>query len=127
MAKVALVETAPPESAPAAPARAGKGKLIVIVVLLLVLAGGGFAAWKFLIQKADDPSAEKLVAQQPPVFLPIDQFTVNLNPEGGEQMLQTSFALKVTDQEVVEAIKLRLPDLRNQVLLLMSSKKAADL
>jgi flagellar FliL protein len=127
MAKVALVEVPPPEPVAAAPARGSRRKFIVIALLLLVLAGGGYGAWKFLGPNAGDHAAEKPVADLPPVFLPIDQFTVNLNPEGGEQFLQTAFTLKVTDQEVVDAVKLRLPDLRNQVLLLLSSKKAADL
>lgn len=126
MAKVALVETAPAEAAPAAPVKGGKRKYIVIVLVLL-LAGGGFGAWKYMGAKGGEHAAEKPVAEAPPVFVPVDQFTVNLNPEGGEQFLQTAFTLKVTDPEVVDAIKLRLPDLRNQVLLLLSSKKASDL
>jgi flagellar FliL protein len=127
MAKVALVEAAPPEIEAAAPAKRGKGKLIVVLVLLMVLGGGGFAAWKFLGAKGGEHAVEKAAPELPPVFVPVDQFTVNLNPEGGEQFLQTAFTLKVTDQEVVDAVKLRLPDLRNQVMLLLSSKKASEL
>jgi flagellar protein FliL len=127
MAKVALVEAAPPESESPAPARGGKRKLIVVVLMLLALGGGGFGAWKYLGAKAGEHPAEKPLAELPPVFVPIEQFTVNLNPDGGEQFLQTAFTLKVTDLDVVEAVKLRLPDLRNQILLLLSSKKAAEL
>src|SRR5580698_6364075 len=96
-------------------------------MVVLLLAGGGFAGWKFMAPKDGEHAAEAPVAELPPVFVPVDQFTFNLNPEGGEQFLQAAFTLKVTDQEVVDAVKLRLPDLRNQVLLLLSSKKAAEL
>ncbi len=115
MAKVALVEKVPPEIEPAAPKRGSKRKLVVVSLALLLLGGGGFGAWKFLTPNAGERVVEKLVAELPPVFVPIDQF------------LQTAFTLKVTDQDVVEAVKLRLPDLKNRVLLLLSSKKAADL
>jgi len=128
MAKAALAEVPPPDTQASAPAKKGKGKLIVILAVVLLLAGGGgFTAWKFMAPKDGEHGAEKVVAELPPVFVPIDQFTVNLNPEGGEQFLQAAFTLKVTDPEVVDAVKLRLPDLRNQVLLLLSSKKAAEL
>src|SRR5580658_6458415 len=128
MAKVALAEVPPPDTEASAPAKRGKGKLIIILAVVLLLAGGGgFATWKFMAPKDGEQAADKPVAEVPPVFVPIDQFTVNLNPEGGEQFLQAAFTLKVTDLEVVDAVKLHLPELRNQVLLLMSSKKAADL
>jgi flagellar FliL protein len=127
MAKVALVEAPPPETETPAPARGGKRKLVVVVLLLMALGGGGFGAWKYLGAKGGEHTTEKPVAELPPVFVPIEQFTVNLNPDGGEQFLQTAFTLKVTDLDVVEAVKLRLPDLRNQILLLLSSKKAAEL
>jgi flagellar FliL protein len=128
MAKAALAEVPPPDTEATVPAKRGKGKLIVILLVVLLLAGGGgFAAWKFMAPKDGEHAVEKPVAEAPPVFVPVDQFTVNLNAEGGEQFLQAAFTLKVTDQEVVDAVKLRLPDLRNQVLLLLSSKKASEL
>jgi flagellar protein FliL len=126
MAKVALVQEPVVEDEESAPPRR-KSKLIPILGVLVLLGGGGGAAWYFLGHKGGDHAAEKAVAEAPPIFLPIDQFTTNLNPEGGEQFLQAAFTLRVTDLEVVEAVKLRLPDVRNRILLLLSSKKAAEL
>jgi flagellar protein FliL len=125
MANVALVQEPVVEDEEAAPPRR-KSKLIPILGILILLAGGG-GAWYYLGHKGGDHSAEKPAADVPPIFLPIDQFTTNLNPEGGEQFLQAAFTLRVTDLEVVEAVKLRLPDVRNRILLLLSSKKAAEL
>ena len=127
MAKVALVQEPAADGEQAAPPKKGKGKLILIVLVLLVLAGAGAGGWYFMSHKAAGGHTEKPVAEAPPIFLPVDQFTVNLNPEGGEQFLQAAFTLRVTDQEVVDAVKLRLPDVRNRILLLLSSKKAAEL
>jgi flagellar FliL protein len=126
MAKVALVQEAPPvvDDAGAAPKK--KGKLVKLILLALVLAGGAGGGWYYMKHNAAG-HAEKPVAEAPPIFMPVDQFTVNLNPEGGEQFLQAAFSLRVTDSEVVDAIKLRLPDVRNRILLLLSSKKAAEL
>jgi flagellar protein FliL len=128
MAKVALVQEAPPEVADAAAAPKGKKKLFVILAAVVLLASGGGAAWYFMGHSKDAAhKEEKAKVEAPPVFLPVDQFTVNLNPEGGDQFLQAAFTLQVTDNEVVEAIKLRLPDVRNRILLLLSSKKASEL
>ena len=130
MAKAATVEVVPPivEEAPKAPKAGGRGRLFKIgaAVLLVAAIGGGSAAY-FLGRKGQDAAEEKAVPAKPPVFIPIEQFTVNLNPEEGEKFLQTAFTLKVTDQAVVDAIKLQLPDVRNRVLLLLSSKKASEI
>ncbi len=125
MAKVALVQEAPPVVDDSAAAPKKKGKLVKLILLTLVLAGGGGGGWYY--KNLAGGHAEKPVAEAPPIFLPVDQFTVNLNPEGGEQFLQAAFSLRVTDAEVVDAVKLRLPDVRNRILLLLSSKKAAEL
>jgi len=105
--------------------------LAIIAVLLLVIIGGGAAgAWFFFNQKggASAPGAPK--AADPakiPVFLPIDQFTVNLQPEVGEQYLQVSLTLEISEQQQAEQIKTFMPVIRSRLLLLLSSKKASEI
>ena len=99
--------------------------LIIVIALLIILAGGGAGAWYFLGQKAVAHPAQ--VAAKPPVFLPMEAFTVNLQTEHGEQFLQTSFTLQVIDQAQVDLIKLYMPHVRSRILLLLSSKKPSEI
>ncbi|QAU34360.1 flagellar basal body-associated protein FliL [Janthinobacterium sp. 17J80-10] len=113
-----------------APKKSGK-KLILILMILLLAGGGGAAAWYFLGQPAAAPGthAKKTIDPgKPPVFLVMDPFTVNLQPDGqGEQYLQVAFSLQVGDSKDVEAIKLYLPQVRSRLLLLLSGKKASEI
>ena len=105
--------------------------LIIILAALIVLGGGGgAAAWYFLGQKAEShapKAADAVDLSKPPVFLPMEAFTVNLQPENGEQFLQTRFTLQVSNQAQLDLIKLYMPHVRSRLLLLLSGKKASEI
>ena len=105
-----------------------KDKLFLILAILLVLgSAGGGAAWYF--NQSDTKSAEHQEEKpKPPVFVTLETFTVNLQAEGsGEHYLQVGIDLKVTDSAVVDMVKLHMPEIRNAVLLLLSSKSAEQI
>jgi len=105
-----------------------KGKLFLILGILLVLGGaGGGAAWYFT--QADAKHAQSQAEKpKPPVFVTLETFTVNLQPDGGgDRYLQVGIDLKVTEQSVVDAVKLHMPEIRNGVLLLLSNKNAEQI
>lgn len=108
-----------------------KKKLIVILAAAIVLlgGGGGAAAWYFTQQKPDTHKKEAVEEAPPaaPVFLTLETFTVNLNPEAGEQYLQVDITLNTADQAEADLIKLHMPQVRNRVLMLLTSKKASDI
>lgn len=105
-----------------------KSKLVPILLLVLVLlAGIGAGGWFYFGHGAADDENEPAPSSKPSVFLPVDQFTVNLQADGGQQFLQTSMTLKVADQDVAEAIKAQMPEVRSRVLLLLSTQKAAEI
>lgn len=124
-----------------APPPAGGGskkKLIIIVVAVLVLAlAGGGAAWFFMhgdsseehSQDEKSPKKAKKPAKKagPPVYIPVDQFTVNLQPENGDQYLQVAMTLQASSLEESEVIKTNMPKLRSRILLLLSSKHASEI
>lgn len=124
-----------PKAVPATEGAASASKqpammLIIIAVLLLVIIGGGGAgAWYFFNQKgASGNAAPKAAAPaRMPVFLAIEQFTVNLQPEVGEQYLQVSLTLEISDQQQADLLKTFMPVVRSRLLLLLSSKKASEL
>lgn len=105
-----------------------KSKLPLIIVLVVVLlAGAGGAAWFMMRGSADEAEEDTKAAAKPSIFLPLDQFTVNLQPDDGQQFLQVAMTLKVVDQQTADAIKAALPEVRSRVLLLLSSKKPSQL
>jgi flagellar protein FliL len=113
------------ESAVVDPKQKPKGnKLILLVVsaVLLLCAGAGGATWYFSQVRDVATSVKK-----PPVFVSLDTFTVNLQPEHSEQHLQTNLTLKVENIEAVGLIKLHMPEVRNRILLLLSSKATSQI
>lgn len=124
--------------AEAAPVGGGSKKKLVIIlagVLVLALAGGG-GAWFMLKGDSDEHVEDSKSAKKPkkakhagpPVYVPVDQFTVNLQPdEGGEQYLQLAITLQASSLEESEAIKTNMPKLRSRILLLLSSKHASEI
>lgn len=132
-----LGEVAPPKKKK----KGGRLKIVSLLTLLLICAGG--AAWYFLgnqpTNEADAPLATKsakaaksaktkAVSSEPPVFLALDPFTVNLRyDEASPQYLQVGLALRLADETSIEAIKLYMPEIRSRILLLLSSKKATDI
>lgn len=135
----------------------GKKKklLIIIIVLVVVLAAaGGGAAWFFLggkkkgkghgkpagehaeqVDEADgdaghddeEADAEDDGHKKPPVFVSLEPFTVNLSSEASDRYLQVGIDLKVSAPDVADKIKVHLPEIRNSVLLILTSKKVDEL
>lgn len=123
---------APAKTDDAEAPKKGKGKLIIILVLVLVLlGGGGGAAWFFLLKPPPETAEEKAEPQKakkaegPPVYVPFDPFTVNLQPDG--RFLQMTFTLQVGTQEDATKMKEVLPAIRGEVLLLLSGKTDAEM
>ena len=137
MAKDAKPEA---EVAVAAPKKGKKLIIIIVAALLLValLGVGGAIVWKKMHPADEDEDAEvttvkpktdkkKGAKDSAPVYVALDQFTVNLVPDNGDQFLQIMISVEVEDLPVGDRIKSYTPKLRNNVMLLLSGKKAAEL
>lgn len=113
----------------AAPAPKSNKKMIMLIIIgLLVAGGGGGAAWYFTQKKAGStPKAEKAELAKPPIFITLDTFTVNLQPEDGEKYLQIALTLQVAEQTQMDLIKLQMPQVRSRLLTLFSSRKASEI
>jgi flagellar FliL protein len=148
MAKAGKTET--PAPAPAAGKAGGRKKLLVLLLalpLVVALAGGG--AWFYLARakapenaegsadeaskkaEADaDAKGDGKVAKArsaPPVFVTLEPFTVNLQETEVPRYLQVGVVLEAADAGAVDAINQYMPMIRNRILLLLSSKRAAEL
>ena len=125
---------------PEAPQGGGKKKLIIIVAaaLLVVLLGGGAAV--LLLKKkapvdgedgAEDTHEPAPAAHAkpgtPPVFVPLDPFTVNLADKEVDRFAQIGITLEVADAHTADTIKAYLPAIRSNVLMVLSHKTSAEL
>jgi flagellar FliL protein len=115
----------PKADAPAAQASTKKLILLVAISALVVGAGGG-GAWYFLRPHEATP-VHKAASTEPPKYIPIDSFTVNLQPENGEQYLQIAFTLQVPTEKDGEVIKDNMAKVRSRLLLLLSGHKASEI
>ena len=111
-------------------------KLILIGVIVLVLAGAGFVAWQlFLTPAADDMGADAIPAVGQEADLEdamsetyaMETFVVNLNDPGGKRYLKTNIELEYVSETLGEELARRLPQLRDLILLLLSSKSLDDI
>ncbi len=114
-----------------APRKKGKGLLIIlIVVIVLLVVVGGLGAFLLLNKQhgadAHAEEAPKSAERKPPVFLPLDTFTVNL-ADSSARYLQTNIALQIRDEKVAEELKVYNPAVRNRVLILLSSQNGATI
>jgi flagellar protein FliL len=125
------------------PKGGGKKKLIIIIAaaLILLLVAGGTAL--FLLKKkaaaAEEEAADedgRPVAEAkhevdekrlPPIFVPLDPFTVNLADRDAERYAQIGITLEIEDAKVGDQLKLYLPAIRNNILMLLAHKTAGEL
>lgn len=104
-----------------------KAKLFVIlgVLALLLGGGGGAAAWYFLKGSGDGHAEAKPAKVEPPQFLDLETFTVNL--QDSDQYLQVDITLQLPDVAAVDAVKQHMPRVRSRLLALLASKHAEEL
>ena len=126
----------------AAPAKGKKKLIVIIAVVALVLAGGGGAALFMMKKQAAEAEAEteansdgaaprgKAAKHDPksvPTFAPLEPFTVNLADRDAERFAQVGITLELEDGTTADQIKAYMPAIRNNILLAIADRTAADL
>lgn len=145
-AAAAVAEAVPPPK--------GKKKLIIIIAaaLLVLLLGGGSAVF-FLKKKAPaadteqvegedaaeaEPEAEndadavaeekrKERSKNPPTFVPLEPFVVNLADKEADRFAQIGVTLEVEDAKFAEELKAYMPAIRNGILMVLAHKTSQQL
>ena len=123
-----------------APKKSKKLMTIIAAALVLILIIGGVLAVILMkshpAAEGEDPEATTETAkvdkkkggkEDAPVYIALDAFTVNLVPDNGEQFLQLTITVEVDSLHVGDQLKNYTPKIRNNVMLLLSGKKASDL
>lgn len=104
-----------------------RGRLLLVlgVVLVAALGAGGFFLGNILSNR--QPAAPAAPVVPPPIFVPLEAFTVNLKSDDGDRFLHTGLSLKVADAQNLTRITEYLPEVRSRILLLLSAKQPPDL
>jgi len=134
------MSTATAVDAGAAPKKGKKKLLVILIAAVVVLAAGGGGVLFMMKQKsaaaaaADDEEAapaqnasSKRDTKVAPTFVPLDMFTVNLADREAERYAQVGITLEVADAKQGDVLKNFMPAIRNNILLLIAHKSAADL
>ena len=133
-------------AADAAPAPKGKKKLIIIIAAAVLLLGGGGGAALMLMKKkpvdeegGDDhaqvekakpkaaAAAPRHDPKHPPVFTPLDPFTVNMADRETERYAQVALTLELDDAKTGETVKAFMPAIRNNILMVLAHKTSAQI
>jgi flagellar FliL protein len=124
--------------------------IIIIVVGLAVLGGGGFFGWQYFMggddeaveetaksgeaggEKAGDKEGkegegEKKGPTIPGTVLDLEPFIVNLADPAGKRYLKLKLAVDAKDEKLKQEIVTRVPQIRDSILLLLTSKSYADI
>ena len=106
-----------------------KGLLMGVAIAVVALAIGVGGAWFFFGHKGggdEHGQSKPKRSATAPIFVTLEPFVVNLAGDV-QHFLQVGIDLRVADNSVSDQIKVHLPEIRNGVLLLLSSKKVEDL
>lgn len=125
----------------AAPPKKSKTLLMIIVAVVVALAGGGYMYYakhqEEVKRKAEeeensvDKRLEKAFAHKkenkPPVFIKMEDFTVNLPGRGGEHYLLVKMVLRAAESKVESRVNDFMPVIRDRVITVLSSRDMREL
>jgi flagellar FliL protein len=126
------------ENEEASRGKKSKTKLIIIIVVasFLVLGGGGFGVYKFLLEKSPETLEEKPQKKTRSTkdldkivgaMFPLETFLVNIDDEDETRFLKTKLILELGDESMKEEVDMRIAQVRDTILLLLSSKDFSEI
>ena len=104
-----------------------KGLIIMILIGVIAIGAGAGGAWFFMQGQQEDEFEPARPKKIPTAFKELDIFTVNLQPEEKGQYLQLGLTIKIRETDVAQEIDRLMPEIRNRILLILTSKTAIDL
>ena len=116
------------------PASKGKLKLIILIVVALLLAIGVSvgATWYFMHSAQSKPASAETqtapVGKQPAIFESMaPAFVANFNQNGRQRYMQVSITMLGRNQADLDALKVHMPVIRNNLVMLFSGQDFATL
>ena len=113
----------------------GSKKLIIIIAAAVLLIGGGVAAFFLLSGDSDTPEESEEVADEevvvekgPAIYVGVpNAITANIPGSKKNRTVQIKMSFLVRSEEAKDAVKLHMPQLKNDVLMLVSQQNADEL
>ncbi len=116
-------------------------KILIIAGGVLILAAGGFFGWKFFMAEPQAPQTKAAAEQaqgkgeaakegqpaKPGTVITMEPFIVNLADPTGKRYLKLSLAVDAKDEKIKADVEARMPQIRDSILLLLTSKSFADI
>jgi flagellar FliL protein len=109
------------------PASSKKKLLIIIVAAVILLGGGGAVAYLKFFKKTAETTEHSQAKEEHTVIQEFDTFIVNLRDPGGKRFLKLAMKAKLDGLPVSEEFKTRTFEMRDMVLMILSSKETEDL
>jgi len=121
-----------------APKGKGKRGLIkwgIIGIMVFVVAGGGLFGWKVFSKKGGEESGhhpepaaakEEEHSQAAGQMIPLESFIVNLADSAEIKYLKVTVNLELTSEKTSEEVQARMPQIRDGLLMLLTSKTSND-
>jgi flagellar protein FliL len=106
--------------------KSGKLRIVLFLLLLLGLAGAAGAAYYFYLH-GNPAETQAVVKVEEPIFVALEPFTVNLQPNGRSRFLHVAVTLKMTDAKSQGQVTQYLPEVRSRVLTVLSNRDAESL
>jgi len=108
-------------------AKKGKLKLILLLVVGLLLAVGLSvgATWFFMHKSEPAPAADPAQANAKPAAIYealTPAFVVNFNQNGRQRYMQVSITLQARNQTDLDALKVHMPVIRNNLVMMFSGQ-----
>jgi flagellar FliL protein len=107
----------------------------VLLILMVGLGGGLFMMWNKLATldaqktaEASEESGEPVAIERPlgPIES-LDTFIVNLADKSGNRYLRITMDLELEKLELEDEVKKRLPQIRDSILMILSTKSFEDI
>ena len=115
----------PPVDPPVSPRKSRKRIILLLALAVLGIAAAAAAAYFYLGSK--DKAAKVVTQPVDPIFIALDPFTVNLQPNGRARFLHVGVTLKVADTKSQNQVTQYLPEVRSRVLTVMSNRESESL
>lgn len=112
----------------------GPMKMILLGGVVLVLLAGGYVAYTTFLAR---PTSEAKASARPAAkegdrsdmgpIIPMKTFIVNLADTSGKRYLKLTMELEISNKEIQAEIAQRQPQMRDSILVLLSSKRYTDI
>lgn len=119
--------SAPATSAPSSPPKSRKRLILIVLLALGTAAGAAGAGYYYFYMRGSTHTTAAVKPPQDPIFVALEPFTVNLQPNGRSRFLHTAVTVKVDSVQSQAQLVQYLPEVRSRVLATLTNRAAEAL